>query len=109
MPTKLNSLWKPKQSQSTILTNRIINDLIAHGHWAWRNHTTGIRGRSVAKHSRGIGDILAIICGVHCEFEIKIGTDEQSQDQIRHMGEVLRCGGKYFVIKTFEEYLKIRK
>jgi hypothetical protein len=53
---------------------------------------------------RGTPDIDAIISGVAVKFEVKIGRDVQSDQQIRQQAAIERAGGKYFIIKTIEDF-----
>lgn len=52
----------------------------------------------------GTPDIDCIINGKPVKIEIKIGRDIQSDVQIKHQAMIERAGGKYFIVKTIDEF-----
>jgi hypothetical protein len=56
---------------------------------------------------RGTADIHAIIKGFHVSIEVKIGSDRQSEDQKLEQGRIERAGGKYWIVKTPEEFFEL--
>ena len=91
-------------------TNNVIKHLTLLGHKAHRNHTTGIKGRTLADTSLGVGDILCCTNqGRWLEIEVKTGNDEQSEKQAKRMLAIRRMGGWYILVKTFDDYLEQAK
>ena len=101
-------------TQANLLKRLIISDINFHGFLAWNNNTVGVFDprkkfyrRNVDRNAIGSGDIIACIHGTYIEIEIKIGNDKQGYMQKAHEEKVVRAGGKYFVVKTMEEYQKL--
>jgi len=95
------------------LTKAIIDFIIFSGGDANRINTQGqlrkIRGEMKWTHGstrRGTADIHAIFQGRHISIEIKIGSDRQSEAQIKEAERVRNAGGLYFVAKNMESFLK---
>lgn len=57
--------------------------------------------------TKGISDIIACIKGQYCSFEIKVGRDIQSEAQKTFQQKVESSEGKYYVIRNYDEFLKI--
>lgn len=104
--------FKPKMpdcSKSNGLTMAIVNFLIWNGHRATRISSAGrmIKGKFIPGPTRkGAADISATIHGRSVMFEIKIGTDKPSECQLREQMLEEKAGGKYFFVKTFEQFLE---
>ena len=103
-------------TQTSFLTNLILTDLTSRGHLAWRNSTMGTfdraRGRYRTAHKSAIGTADIVCClngGQYLEIEIKTGDDKQSSDQQRHEVKVKQSGGKYFIVKDFNDYRGLRQ
>lgn len=86
---------------------KILVWLAWQGHEAWGQQTVGVRGRRIAKKSRGIGDIVCILrpSGKHLEIEMKFGRDTQRPDQKAHRQRVEDCGGLYLQVECFDDFL----
>lgn len=86
-------------------TKNIIDYLNFHGHEAHRNHTTGVAGRKLAKRSCGVGDILCCAKGKWLEIEVKTGQDKPRPDQLARQARILKAGGEYYFVETFDDFL----
>ena len=95
-------------SKTSQTTKSIIDYLNLQGHYAHRNHTTGIKGRTLAERSKYVGDILCCTKqGKWLEIEIKTDMDKLSEGQVRRKEEILKRKGIYLEIKTFDEFLEL--
>jgi hypothetical protein len=113
----------PKVSKSNGLTKMIIMYLTWTGQYGNRINTMGklidgtINTESGARlrvkqwlpstTKKGTADINCIIKGTPVAIEIKIGRDTQSDDQIKEQARFERAGGKYFIVKTPEDFFVI--
>lgn len=52
----------------------------------------------------GTADISATIAGQSVKIEVKHGRDRQSEAQKRYQAEIERCGGIYYIAKTFDDF-----
>ena len=98
----------PDCSTSGGLQNAIIKYLTWRGWYANRISTTGRKIRDKWIHGttkKGTADLHLIIKGVHISAEVKIGADRMSEHQHLEKLRVEKAGGKYWVIKTFEDFL----
>jgi hypothetical protein len=99
-------------TQTNTTTASIIVYLIANGHVAHRQNTTGVfdpttkRFRRIAASSKGVGDIVCCIRGgLFLEIEIKTGKDRLSPEQYLRQEKLRRAGGFYLVVKSFDDFL----
>jgi len=53
----------------------------------------------------GTPDIDAIIQGKAVKIEVKIGKDKLSPAQIKHLEDIAKAGGLYFVAKDMESFI----
>jgi hypothetical protein len=53
---------------------------------------------------KGTADISAVINGRAVKIEVKM-KDRQSPDQKRYEEQVIRAGGLYWIVRSFEEFL----
>lgn len=53
----------------------------------------------------GTADIHATIAGRTVMIEVKIGRDVQSVAQVRYAADIIRAGGRYLIVKSFEDFL----
>jgi len=53
---------------------------------------------------KGTADVTATIQGRSVKFEIKIGTDKASADQLKEQAREIAAGGYYFFVKTPEDF-----
>lgn len=100
----------PKVQTSNGLTNYILRFLTWRGHRATRVNTTGRRiGDKWIKGTtrRGSSDISSTIFGRSVMFEVKIGSDRPSAHQLAEQAKEEAAGGKYYFIKTPEQFLSI--
>jgi hypothetical protein len=89
-------------TRTNTTTGSIIVYLIANGHVAHRNNTTGVfdpttkRWRTIAPASKGVGDILCCLKGGrYLEIEVKTGKDRLSPQQYLRQETLRRAGGFY--------------
>jgi hypothetical protein len=61
-------------------------------------------GKSTA--TKGSADISATIQGRSVKIEVKIGADRQSQDQKVYQANIEKSGGKYWIAKNFDDFIK---
>ena len=54
--------------------------------------------------TKGTADISATVFGRSIKIEVKI-KDQQSEDQKKYQEQIHRAGGKYWIIRTFDEFL----
>lgn len=91
------------------LQNAVIKFLTWHGWYANRISSTGrmIGNKWIPGTTKtGTADLHLIIKGVHISGEVKIGADKMSEDQHLEKSRVEKAGGKYWVIKTFDDFLQ---
>ena len=53
---------------------------------------------------KGTADVTATIRGRSVKFEIKIGADKASADQLKEQAREISAGGYYFFVKTPEDF-----
>ena len=103
------------------LTQAIVKFLLWNGHRATRISSSGriVKGPqrqpsgtvlTVSKYipgqtRKGTADISATIKGRSVMWEVKVGKDRPSPDQLREQELEERAGGRYFFTHTFEEFL----
>lgn len=56
--------------------------------------------------TKGSADISATIMGRSVKIEIKYNKDRQSKDQKIYQEAIEKSGGIYWIVKTFEDFLK---
>lgn len=109
-----DSDWPPVGA-SNGLTRAIINFLVWSGHNADR---TGTQGRMIkvngqykripSANRRGTADVSSTInvrgFGLSVKWEIKINMDKPSTDQLKEQAKEQSAGGKYFFVKTFDDF-----
>jgi hypothetical protein len=61
-------------------------------------------GKSTA--TKGSADISATIQGRSVKIEVKIGKDRQSEDQKVYQENIEKSGGKYWIAKNFDDFIK---
>jgi hypothetical protein len=107
------------------LTKCIIDFLNFSGHQAERINSTGrpIDNTKIVKDvlgssrrigsmkwipgsgTKGTADVSATIWGKSVKIEIKM-NDRQSEDQKMYEQSIIRAGGLYWLVRSFEEFLK---
>jgi len=104
------------------LTKAILRWLDLHNHKAWRQSSEGryrpgkqytdvigrvrlMKGEYLPGTHSGHGDIAAIIQGRFITWEVKIRKDRQSVKQKAFQEEVEQSGGKYFIVRSFDEFI----
>ena len=91
------------------LTQSIVKFLTWNGWYANRISSAGRKIGDKWIHGttkKGTADLHLIIKGVHISAEIKIGADRMSEYQHLEKQRVEKAGGKYWIIKTFEDFLE---
>lgn len=101
----------PDTRKANGLTRMIVQYLIYQGHRATRISSSG---RVIEKngHSRyipgttrrGAADISATINGRSCMFEVKVGMDKPSIEQLREQQLERNAGGIYEFVRSAEEF-----
>jgi hypothetical protein len=65
-----------------------------------------MKGMYIPGHNKGQSDLEITLKGKrHC-VEVKIGKDVQSEGQIEFESKVIRAGGVYVIVKSWEEFFK---
>jgi hypothetical protein len=104
-------------TETNLLKRLIISDLGSRGHLAWNNNTLGVwdqerRCFRKNKDRSAIGTADVVCClrgGLYLELEVKTGKDKQSTAQQLHERAVKQSGGKYFVVRDFDDYKRLRQ
>lgn len=110
----------PKIDTSNGLTNYIVNAINWQGGNATRVSSAGRLIDAPQKQAsgtvltvkkfipsttrKGSADVTATYKGKSIKFEIKIGKDKASQDQIDEQAREIAAGGYYFFVKTPEDF-----
>jgi len=100
----------PDTTKANGLTQAIVKFLLWHGHRATRVSSSGrvIKGRYIPGTTRkGAADISSTIKGKSIMWEIKIGSDRPSPEQLREQELEIKAGGQYYFVKSFEQFLNI--
>ena len=113
----------PRWKTANGLTTFIINYLNWSGHRATRIAASGrlidsgmvmesgvrLKGKKWIPGStrKGSSDISATIFGRSVMFEIKIGNDKPSPDQLKEQERERKAGGQYHFVKTPEQFFEI--
>lgn len=111
----------PKVTTSNGLTRAIINFIIWSGGNADRCSTVGrlvdktvkveggrtmqVKRMITSSNRRGSADVTSTIRGRSVKWEIKIGNDRPSKEQLGEQAREEYAGGGYIFVKTFEEFL----
>lgn len=103
------------------LTKCVIDYLKAQGHKAWRQGSEGryrpgeritdvigrvrqMKGKYLPGQNNGAADVAAIVRGLFVGWEIKM-NDSQSDKQKEYQREIEASGGRYFICRSFDEFL----
>jgi hypothetical protein len=103
------------------LTKCVLTWLTLNGHKAWRQSSEGryrpgkqvtdvvgrtrlMKGQYIPGTNEGHGDVAAIIDGLFVAWEIKM-KDKQSDKQKKFQQEVEQSGGKYFICRSFDDFM----
>lgn len=106
----------PKVDTSGGLQKFIINYLDWTGCYGNRINTTGRKildkkkGKEIwitGTTKKGSGDTVACLRGKMIWFEVKIGADTPSDKQIEQQRKINNSGGKYYFVKTPDEFLTL--
>lgn len=80
---------------------KVVTDVLGNqkqiGSIEWRPSTS----------AKGSADMQGVINGRIYYFEVKIGRDKQSPDQIKFQQSVEAAGAKYFIVKSFDEFIEV--
>lgn len=113
MPAAYIPKSKFSQSDSNKLTAAVVEFLnYQPDTYAWRVNNGAIFDPKIQTHRttntvRGIADISACVRGQMWQIEIKVGKDRQSEDQKRFAERVEKAGGRYFLVRSFDEFTQI--
>jgi len=93
------------------LTKAIVAWLKLNHFFAARINTTGLFDPRLGKYRpsgarKGMADLTAIVNGKHISIEIKIGHDKLRPDQLRVRDEVEAAGGRYLIVRGFDDFLE---
>jgi hypothetical protein len=93
------------------LTHCVLTWLTIHSHYVSRIQSQGQYRESIGRFTRsttrrGIGDLFAVVNGKTLMIEIKAGKDRLSKFQIQTQKDIEASGAHYWVIRSFEEFLK---
>lgn len=97
-----------RTSEANELTGRIVKYLTQQGHFATRLNSMGVfrDGQfTPSTQKAGLSDVLAVIDGRACFFEVKTGTDKPREAQLKRQTDIQDAGGFYDFVKTFEAFL----
>lgn len=100
----------PKTQTANGLTKYITQFLTWKGHRATRISSAGrvVGGKYIPGSTRrGSADISSTIAGRSVMFEVKIGSDRPSPYQLKEQEREEAAGGKYYFIKTVEQFLDV--
>ena len=72
--------------------------------WFWPNPTYGVYDQKnkiwrAGNVYKGPADIIGVFSGFHVEFEIKTGSGKLNKHQKKHMEQIIKAGGFYYVIR----------
>lgn len=114
-----------KLSDSTAngLTKAILIWMELNGHKAWRQSSEGryrpgkqytdalghrkqLTGKYLPGANKGHSDVQSIIGGLFVAWEVKMMSDRQSRAQKAFQAEVEASGGRYFVVRTFDQFMR---
>lgn len=90
-----------------------ICDYLAYkGHFFWRQNTNPIfsegRFKSMPKHSKtGVPDIILVKAGIFVGLEVKRPKGKQSENQEIFQRGLERAGGKYYLVTSLDDVIKI--
>lgn len=104
---KANSKPRKGKSEANILTSKIVLFLTDKGHFASRLNSTGIlrNGQmTYGTQKNGLPDVVSVIHGRFVGFEVKVGDDRPSQDQLKRQVEIIKAGGLYHFVSSFKEF-----
>ncbi len=76
----------------------------------WRQNSGAFkteRGGFYSMGVKGAPDIFAVIKGTLYAFEIKDIKGKQNENQIEFEKNLMHAGGKYFVIRNIDEFIKL--
>ncbi len=107
---KANGKSKNGKSEANILTSKIVQFLTDKGHFATRLNSTGIvrEGHfTYGTQKKGLPDVVSVIHGRFVGFEVKIGNDKPSQDQLKRKDEITKAGGLYHFVSSFDEFKQL--
>jgi hypothetical protein len=105
-----------RQYLSKFLESVITKLVNKSGNFAKKVETTGAKiktktGKEIyvkAGHKvKGEPDVMAIINGAAVYFEVKVGRDRLSTDQVTMIARLERSGARVYVVRTVDEVLEI--
>jgi len=100
----------PCVTKANGLTAAIENFLLWSGHRATRINVAGrvVNGRHIFSSTRkGSADLSSTIRGRSIMWEIKIGKDKPSDNQLKEQRLEREAGGEYYFVKTIHEFFDL--
>jgi hypothetical protein len=91
---RINTMGRPIDNRKQVTD--VIGRTKTIGYMTW--------GKSTA--TKGSADISATIQGRSVKIEVKIGADRQSEDQKIYQANIEKSGGKYWIAKNFDDFIK---
>jgi hypothetical protein len=91
---RINTMGRPIDNRKQVTD--VIGRTKTIGSMSW--------GKSTA--TKGSADISATIQGRSVKIEVKIGADRQSEDQKVYQANIEKSGGKYWIAKNFDDFIK---
>ncbi len=103
----------PKENESGI-QSAICDYLALKRHFFWRQNTAPAfdwkskQFRRMPKHAmNGVPDIILIHDGLFVGIEVKSATGRQSPGQVEFENAVKGAGGRYYVVRSVSDVIKI--
>lgn len=121
IPPHARVATKWRDDSANGLTKCVLTWLTLNCHKAWRQSAEGryrqgnqytdcigrvhiAKGQYIPGTNTGHGDVASVINGQFVSWEIKM-KDKQSPKQKRFQEEVEASGGKYFIVRSFDEFM----
>lgn len=102
--------FKGVKAWRQVSEGRFIQGREYHSELTGRTHREKGRYIPRSKAAKGIGDIAAVVKGKFVSIEVKFGKDRMRPEQHKFAEELKESGGIYFVVKTWEDFIReIRK
>lgn len=98
----------PDTTKANGLTNAIINFILWNGYRATRISASGrmVDGKFIPGTTRkGSADVSSTIRGKSVMWEVKVGNDMPSENQLKEQALERKAGGEYFFIHDFKTFL----
>ncbi len=99
-------------SPKVLLDKQIKSKIKMDGGWAWRNETVGVWDQKTQTYRKkeesdlGSSDVLGCYKGYMICPESKINKDRMSDRQKKFRDGIMKAGGIYMEVKTYEQFLE---